>query len=93
MADIKRYFSILYYLLLIVISVHSETSGNVGKIDMFSILNVNLSNIANEILDQSWAENLECLNELRAIHSGLRTSEKWSMKSGLQFTLWHFNQT
>lgn len=81
MTKIKEYFLVLFQLLLFVISVHSVNYNNVEKIDMFSVLNVNLSNIANEILDQDWTENFDCLNELKKIQNGLRASETWSMKS------------
>lgn len=85
MIIIENNFFISFQLLLFVITVHGVNYNNVEKIDMFSVSNVNLSNIANEILDQDWTENLECLNELRKIQNGLKTSEKWSMKSGLIF--------
>lgn len=81
MTKIKEYFLVLFQLLLFVISVHSVNYNNVEKIDMFSVSNVNLSNIANEILDQDWTENFDCLNELKKIQNGLRASETWSMKS------------
>lgn len=63
----------------------SENYQNVAKIDMFSIRNVNLSNIADEILSQDWADNPDCLNELNKIRNGLENSEKWAMKSRLKF--------
>lgn len=85
MANIQDYYFILFQLLLFVISVHGVNYNNVEKIDMFSVLNVNVSNIANEILDQDWTENFDCLNELKKIQNGLRTSEMWSMKRGLNF--------
>lgn len=90
MPNIKKHFLIVFQLHLFVISVHSVNDYNVEKIDMFSILNVNISNIANEILDQDWTENLDCLNELIKIQNGLKTSEKWSMKSGLNFICENF---
>lgn len=94
MADTKNRFSMVFHLLLLVISAHSVNSSDVEQIDMFSILNVNLSSVANEILDQDWTDNLDCLNELRKIQNGLKTSEKWSMKSALNFyceMLWNYN--
>lgn len=90
MINIQKYhFPItILQLLLFVFSVHcndSENYQNVAKIDMFSIRNVNLSNIADEILSQDWAENPDCLNELNKIRNGLKNSEKWAMKSRLKF--------
>lgn len=88
MFDSKHRFAIFFQLSLIVISVRcndSANDNNVAKIDMFSIMNVNISNIANEILNQDWTENLDCLSELLEIQNGLKNSEKWSMKSGLRY--------
>lgn len=82
--NIRNRFPILFQLFLFMISVQCDKSGNsnnVAKIDMFSIMNENISSIANEILNQDWTENLDCLNELKTIQNGLKNSENWSMKS------------
>lgn len=88
MAHIKQHFPIVFQLFLFVISVQcceNRIHNNVGNMDMFSIMNENISSIANEILSQDWTQNLECLNELRQIQIGLKNYEKWSMKSRLKF--------
>lgn len=83
MAHFKQHFPIVFQLFLFVISVQccENRIHNVGNMDMFSIMNSNISSIANEILSQDWTQNLECLNELRQIQNGLKSYEKWSMKS------------
>lgn len=80
----KYYFLVVLQLFLFVFSVHCN---DVAKIDLFSIRNVNLSNIVDEILIQDWTENSDCLIELNKIRYGLENGEKWAMKSKLQLVL------
>lgn len=84
----KFHVPIILQLILFVVSVHcndSKNDQNVAKIDVFSIRNVNLSNIAIEILIQDWTKNPDCLIELNKIRNGLENSEKWAMKCKLNF--------